>query len=83
MTVTVFAPKILATLAVRIPSGPVPIIAILLFEILSNLLTTSTDVAKISIDAISSREIRFYKVDVSQDYTYPNNNNSIVTITSE
>lgn len=37
----------------------------------------------ISIDAISSREIRFYKVDVSQDYTYPNNNNSIVTITSE
>ena len=36
----------------------------------------------ISIDAISSREIRFYKVDVSQDYTYPNNNNSIVTITS-
>ena len=38
----------------------------------------------ISIDAISSREIRFYKVDVSQNYTYPNNNNnSIVTITSE
>lgn len=38
----------------------------------------------ISIDAISSREIRFYKVDVSQNYTYPNSsNNSIVTITSE
>ncbi len=38
----------------------------------------------IPIDAISSREIRFYKVDVSQNYTYPNNNgNSIVAITSE
>ena len=38
----------------------------------------------ITIDAISSREIRFYKADVSQNYTYPNDNNSsIVTITSE
>lgn len=38
----------------------------------------------IEIDAISSREIRFYKVDVSKNYTYPNNNNeSVVDITSE
>lgn len=38
----------------------------------------------IKIDAISSREIRFYKVYVDKNYTYPNkNNNSIVTITSE
>lgn len=38
----------------------------------------------ISIDAISSREIRFYKADVSKNYTYPNNNNkSIVTVTSQ
>ena len=36
------------------------------------------------IDAISSKDLRFYKVDVSQNYTYPNNNNqSIVTITSK
>ena len=39
----------------------------------------------IKIDAISSREIRFYKVDVNQDYTYPNGSNdkSIITISSE
>lgn len=38
----------------------------------------------ISIDAISSREIRFYKADVSKNYTYPyNNNKSIVTVTSQ
>ena len=39
----------------------------------------------IKIDAISSREIRFYKVDVNQDYTYPNNNQnpSIITVSSE
>ena len=38
----------------------------------------------ISVDAISSVDIRFYKVDVSQDYTYPKGNNSpIVTITSK
>ena len=38
----------------------------------------------ISIDAISSREIRFYKADVSKNYTYPNSNNkSVVTITSK
>ena len=38
----------------------------------------------LAIDAISSEDIRFYKVDVSQDYTYPNNNNkSVVTITSK
>ena len=38
----------------------------------------------LAIDAISSEDIRFYKVDVLQDYTYPNNNNkSVVTITSK
>ena len=38
----------------------------------------------IPIDAISSKDLRFYKVDVSPNYTYPNNNNqSIVTITSK
>lgn len=38
----------------------------------------------IPIDAVSSRDLRFYKVDVSKDYTYPNGSNtSIVTITSK
>ena len=39
----------------------------------------------IKIDAISSREIRFYKVDANKDYTYPNNQQepSIITVTSE
>lgn len=39
----------------------------------------------IKIDAISSREIRFYKVDDNKDYTYPNSNNdkSIITVSSE
>ena len=38
----------------------------------------------IPIDAVSSRDLRFYKVDVSKDYTYPNESNtSIVTITSK
>ena len=38
----------------------------------------------LSIDAISSADIRFYKVDTSADYTYPNlNNNCVVTITTE
>lgn len=39
----------------------------------------------IKIDAISSREIRFYKVDVNQDYTYPNGSNdkSIITVSSQ
>lgn len=39
----------------------------------------------IKIDAISSREIRFYKVDVNKDYTYPNNQqeSSIITVTTE
>lgn len=38
----------------------------------------------IRIDAVSSCDLRFYKVDVSKDYTYPNNgNNPIVTITSK
>ena len=39
----------------------------------------------IKIDAISSREIRFYKVDVNKDYTYANSNNdkSIITVSNE
>ncbi len=38
----------------------------------------------IEIDAISSKEIRFYKVDVNKDYTYPNNDNkSVVTVSSQ
>ena len=37
----------------------------------------------INIDAISSVDIRFYKVDVTTDYTYPNaNNESIIKVTS-
>lgn len=37
----------------------------------------------INIDAISSVDIRFYKVDVTKDYTYPNNdNNSVVKVTT-
>lgn len=37
----------------------------------------------IPIDAISSADLRFYKVDTSQDYTYPNlNNESVVTVTN-
>lgn len=38
----------------------------------------------IKIDAISSKEIRFYKIDVSKNYTYPNKENiSIVNVTSQ
>lgn len=38
----------------------------------------------LSIDAISSANLRFYKKDTTKDYTYPNmDNNSIVTITSK
>lgn len=37
----------------------------------------------ILIDAISSTDLRFYKVDVSKDYTYPNGNEpSVLNITS-
>ena len=37
----------------------------------------------INVDAISSVDIRFYKVDVTKDYTYPNNNNySVIKVTS-
>ena len=37
----------------------------------------------ILIDAISSTDLRFYKVDVSKDYTYPNGNEpSVLIITS-
>ena len=38
----------------------------------------------LAIDSISSEDIRFYKVDESKNYTYPNSNNkSVVTITSK
>lgn len=38
----------------------------------------------LSIEAISSVDLRFYKVDTSQDYTYPNSSNySVVTVTSK
>lgn len=38
----------------------------------------------LAIDAISSADLRFYKVDTSKDYTYPNiNNYSVVAITSK
>lgn len=37
----------------------------------------------IMIDAISSEDIRFYKVDITKNYTYPNSNNtSIVNVTT-
>ena len=37
----------------------------------------------ILIEAISSADIRFYKVDISQDYTYPNiNNSSVIDLTT-
>jgi hypothetical protein len=36
------------------------------------------------IDAISSADIRFYKKDTSQDYTYPNaNSESVVEVTTK
>lgn len=36
------------------------------------------------IDAISSVDLRFYKVDISKDYTYPNlDNDSVVTVTTK
>ena len=35
----------------------------------------------LSIDAISSADLRFYKVDTSKDYTYPNlENDSVVSV---
>ena len=35
------------------------------------------------VDALSSQRIRFYKTDVSKDYTYPKNNNTpIITLTN-
>lgn len=38
----------------------------------------------LAIDAISSADLRFYKVDVTKDYTYPNlNNYSVLNITEK
>ena len=54
----------------------------------SNVKTTLLDVKNyiksmvLPIEAISSEDVRFYKVDTSKDYTYPNLNNiSVVTVT--
>lgn len=42
------------------------------------------DSVTLKIDAISSQDIRFYKLNISNDYTYPSGNNqSIIEITSE
>lgn len=35
-----------------------------------------------NVDAISSKSVRFYKVDETQDYSYPNNNQPIVQVKS-
>ena len=44
--------------------------------------TTYVNRFTINIEAISSVDIRFYKVDVNKNYTYPNgNNNSIIKVT--
>ncbi len=44
--------------------------------------TTYVSAFTINIEAISSVDIRFYKVDVNKNYTYPNgNNNSIIKVT--
>ena len=69
----------------------------ILFDVTNNAYGDATDIQTttidgntyinkitIPIDAISSRNLRFYKVDINKDYTYPNKNNtSIVTITSK
>lgn len=69
----------------------------ILFDVTNNAYGDATDIKTttidgktyineitIPIDAVSSRDLRFYKVDVSKDYTYPNESNtSIVTITSK
>lgn len=57
----------------------------------ANNVTTTTingksyiDSITLLIDAISSVDLRFYKVDTSKDYTYPNlNNDSVVNITTK
>lgn len=42
------------------------------------------DSITLPIDAISSAHLRFYKVDTSKDYTYPNSNNdSVINITTK
>ena len=39
---------------------------------------------KFKVDAISSTTVRFYKVETSRDYTYPNNsNNSVITFVAQ
>lgn len=56
----------------------------------TNTTTTVVDEKKyinsvtLPIDAISSVDLRFYKVDTTKNYTYPNvNNNCVVTITTQ
>ncbi len=44
---------------------------------------TYIDKFTVSLEAISSKSIRFYKVDSTQDYSYPNQSNSLIlTLTS-
>ena len=44
---------------------------------------TYIDEITFKVDALSSRRVRFYKRDKTQNYTYPNGNNSpIITLTS-
>lgn len=46
--------------------------------------TTYISGLTVSVDAISSKSVRFYKVDPSQNYTYPNGTNPLIlTINSE
>lgn len=69
----------------------------ILFDVTNNVYSEATNITTttingktyingftITIDAISSREIRFYKTDVSKNYTYPNKDNtSIVSVVSQ
>lgn len=60
------------------------------YKNLTNTTTTTINGKKyinsvtLPIDAISSVDLRFYKVDTTKNYTYPNvNNNCVVTITTQ
>ncbi len=69
----------------------------ILFDVTNNAYTDATNITttvingktyingfSIKIDAISSKEIRFYKVDINKNYSYPyGTNKSIVNITSK
>lgn len=61
-------------------------------DVYENALSTTTTVIRrhifinsisFKVDALSSKKVRFYKVDETQNYTYPNGNNPcIITLTS-